>query len=342
MNKNVLLTFIVLALINSYSYSNQSTSDSNDGTAANKTAEPIYEEVFVESGDTKLYLKLKGQDKTKPVILFLHGGPGEVFLGLLSFEVYAGRELEKDFVVAYLHQRGMVNSPIVPDSTQTIANHVKDVENVVNYLTQKMNTSKIMLMGHSWGGLLGFNYLIHDDSKIDKFITIASPINLEKTNQNSYDATLEWAQAANNTDAISALTEKAVPPFDFDKLQIKNRWAAQAGGAINKNFSFGRIMTETEFKEFKKEWQMTQMNVIRAMFDEINNSNLEGRINETNVPVLFIAGKNDTYVTAECVEDAFSIYQSQKALKVFANSHHLVFVDEPDLFVKTTKEFITK
>lgn len=342
MKKNAFLIFVILILINIHSYSNQLTANSKNSNDITNTIEPIDEEVFVESCDTKLYLKLKGQDKTKPVILFLHGGPGEVFLGLLSFEVYAGKELEKDFVVAYLHQRGMVNSPIVPDTTQTIANHVKDVENVVNYLTQKLNTNKIILMGHSWGGLLGLNYLIQDDSKIEKFISIASPINLTKTNQRSYEETLEWAKSENNANAITDLTEKAMPPYDFDKLQIKNRWAAQAGGTINKNFSFGRIVTETEFKEFKKEWLTTQMSVIKAMFDEINTSNLENRINETNVPILFVAGKNDTYVTADCVEDAFNIYQSKKELKIFENSHHLVFVDEPDLFVKTTKEFITK
>lgn len=184
--------------------------------------------------------------------------------------------------------------------------------------------------------------MIQDDSKIEKFISIASPINLTKTNQRSYDETLEWAKSENNAKAITDLTEKAMPPFDFNKLLIKNMWAGQAGGTINKNFSFGRIVTETEFKEFKREWQITQMSVINAMFDEINNSNLENRINETNVPILFVAGKNDTYVTADCVEEAFNIYQSKKELKIFENSHHLVFVDEPDLFVKTTKEFITK
>lgn len=341
MKKSLFLLFVNLLLINICSYS-KSTANSKTGNDAVKTITPIDEEVFVESLNTKLYLKLKGQDRTKPVILFLHGGPGEVFLGLLSFEVYAGRELEKDFVVAYLHQRGMVKSPIVPDSTQTIKNHVKDVGNVVDYLTKKFNVKKINLMGHSWGGLLGFYYLMENDSKIKKFVSVASPINLEKCNQRSYDETLKWAKTKNDTAAISVLTNKAMPPFNFEKLSIKNMWAGQAGGKINKNFSFAKIITETEFKEFKREWQITQLNVIKAMFNEINHSNIEGKINKTKVPVLFVAGKNDTYVTADCVEDAFNIYKSKKELRIFENSHHLVFVDEPDLFVKTTKEFFKK
>lgn len=342
MKKNALLIFINLILINSLCYSHQSKDSAIVSNDTIKSIVPINQEVFVESANTKLYLKLKGQDRTKPVILFLHGGPGDIFLGLLSFEVYAGKELEKDFVVAYLHQRGMGNSPAIADSTQTIKNHVNDVGNVVDYLTKEFDTPKISLMGHSWGGLLGFYYLIEDDSKIDRFITVASPINMEKTNRRSHEETLKWAKAENNTNAITNLTEKAMPPYNFEKQLIKNSWAGQAGGNIGKNFSFQRIVTETEFKEFKKEWQIAQMNVIKAMFDEINSSNIESQMNNTKVPVLFIAGRNDTYVTASCVEEAFSLYQSKKELKVFENSHHLVYVDEPELFVQTIRDFITK
>lgn len=340
MKKIVFPIFAIILMVNVIGCSNQSTTNRSNENNETKTVEPIDEEVFVESLGTKLYLKLKGQDKTKPVILFLHGGPGDVFLGLLSFEVYAGKNLEKDYVMAYLHQRGMVNSPMVADSTQTIENHVEDVTNVVNYLTQKFNTKKIILMGHSWGGLLGFNYLLKDDSKIEKFISVASPINMEKNNRRSYEETLKWAKGENNANALNDLTEKALPPFNFDKLLVKNMWAGQAGGKIDKNFSFERITTETEFKEFKREWQITQMNVIRTMFNELTNTNLEGRLNEIKIPVLFIAGKNDTYVTADCVEDGFNIYRSEKEYKLFENSHHLIFVDEPELFVKTVEEFI--
>jgi len=114
------------------------------------------------------------------------------------------------------------------------------------------------------------------------------------------------------------------------------------GGKINKNFSFAKVTTETEFKEFKREWQITQINVVKAIFNQINQSNVEGSINKTNVPLLFIAGKNDTYVTADCVKDAFDIYKSEKEFKLVENSHHLIYVDEPDLFVETTKEFLLK
>lgn len=342
MKRSVFFIAINLLFVSIYCFSNRLYANPTIAVCGVKDAPSINEEVFVESAGTKLYLKIKGQDKTKPVILFLHGGPGDIYLGLLSFEVYAGKELEKDFVVAYLHQRGMVNSPLVADSTQTIKNHVKDVENVVNFLTKKLDVNKINLMGHSWGGLLGFYYLMTNDNKIEKFIAVASPINLAKTNQRSYDATLEWAKAENNPAAIADLTGKAMPPYDFDKQLIKNIWAGQAGGKINKNFSVAKIASETEFKVFKKEWQITQMNVVRALFDEINQSNIENQINKTSIPILFIAGKNDTYVTANCVKDAYNIYNSQKELHIFENSHHLVYVDEPSLFVKTTKDFISR
>ncbi|MCK4346584.1 MAG: hypothetical protein KAX05_14970 [Bacteroidales bacterium] len=77
---------------------------------AMEESEGIDKEFHVKSGGTELYIKVRGQDINKPVLLYLHGGPGEAN-GPLLFQAYAGPELEKHFVVGYLHQRNTCMSP---------------------------------------------------------------------------------------------------------------------------------------------------------------------------------------------------------------------------------------
>ncbi len=96
----------------------------------------VSDKVFVDSGDTKLYVEIRGQKKTVPVVLVLHEGPGNA-VGILAFEAYPGAELEKNYIVAYLHQRGVLRSPAVPAASQTLANHVRDVDSVVEYLKKR-------------------------------------------------------------------------------------------------------------------------------------------------------------------------------------------------------------
>src|SRR3569623_1851480 len=65
-------------------------------------AEPIDETGFQKIGGIEQWIAIQGQDHTNPVILFLHGGPGEAQSPFLDqFKPWA-----RDFTVANWDQRG--------------------------------------------------------------------------------------------------------------------------------------------------------------------------------------------------------------------------------------------
>jgi pimeloyl-ACP methyl ester carboxylesterase len=65
-------------------------------------AESIAEAKYVDINGTKQFVMIRGEDSQKPVVLFVHGGPGVSEIGGLR---KYNSDLEKDFVVVYWDQR---------------------------------------------------------------------------------------------------------------------------------------------------------------------------------------------------------------------------------------------
>ncbi|MBT8226788.1 MAG: alpha/beta hydrolase [Dactylosporangium sp.] len=97
---------------------------------------------------------IRGRDRTRPVLLFLHGGPGmpEYFL-----ERTRPSNLEDDFVVCWWEQRGagMSYHPAMPHQSMSVDQLISDTVEVTNYLRERFDQDKIYLLGHSWGTFLG-------------------------------------------------------------------------------------------------------------------------------------------------------------------------------------------
>jgi len=200
-------------------------------------ARQLAETPLIKSNDTQLYLELRGPAERNPILLYLHGGPGNAF-GILAFRSYVGPELESRFLVCYLHQRGVMNSPAVPDASLTIANHVADVQNVIHYLRGRFPGRKVYLLGHSWGGTLAVLSVLDKEGLVDGVIDVAGPLNIPANMTASYRTTLKWAEDTSNSDAIKELKALGPPPHrDFMEQIGFSRWSSSALGGIGQHLS---------------------------------------------------------------------------------------------------------
>ena len=111
---------------------------------------------------TRLHFRVRGADAKNPYLLILHGGPG------LSAHMFYpwGATLEKSVNVVYLDQRGCGESerlkfasPLMPTAAETKGYTIKtllaDIEGVRRFLRVR----KWYVLGHSWGGMLGLEYV---------------------------------------------------------------------------------------------------------------------------------------------------------------------------------------
>jgi pimeloyl-ACP methyl ester carboxylesterase len=304
----------------------------------------IDEEFFVKSGGEELYIKVRGQNSDNPVLLFLHGGPGEL-TGPLSFQAYAGPELEKHFVVGYLHQRNTCQSPSVPVETLTVEQFVEDVHNVVEFLREKFNKEKIFLLGHSFGGILGYMYLLEygDNSNIEKFVSAAGAFSAVSLEENGYKTALELAKKTDNQGALERLEKLGPPPYEtIQEGMVWRMLAMRMDEGMTKNYQLPKVLSVTGFEKIDPEWQKKMMAIAGSMWSELNTVDIEDDVKKINIPILIIAGAKDIMVPFRLMEKGYQNLSGEKEYFILENSNHMMFIDEPDLFVSKVIEFFQK
>ncbi len=116
----------------------------------------IDEAQYVKIGGIEQWITIRGWDRDNPVLLFLHGGPGDV-TNPWSFALFA--PWEKLFTVVQWDERGAgrtlrKSGPAVAP-TITVERMVQDGIELSEYLRQHLGKEKIIIVGHSFGSILG-------------------------------------------------------------------------------------------------------------------------------------------------------------------------------------------
>lgn len=85
-------------------------------------------------------------DSSNPVVVVVHGGPGNDYRYLLPL-----KELADDYFVVFYDQRGSGLSPRVTPSELNLENSLADLKRIMDYYSPER---PVFLIGHSWGAML--------------------------------------------------------------------------------------------------------------------------------------------------------------------------------------------
>jgi proline iminopeptidase len=147
----------------------------------------------IEVNGTRLHLESFG-NPTNPVMIFLHGGPGtgdyRAFTRMLN--TYDGYTLTDSFFVIMYDQRGAGLSRRYGDINTankhkikdlSLDNYLKDLEEIVEMFSP---TKKIILFGHSWGGMHAMMYVNAHPDRVAAVI-LSEPGSFNATIENDLD-----------------------------------------------------------------------------------------------------------------------------------------------------------
>lgn len=175
----------------------------------------INEEMFVPIGGIEQWITIKGNDRANPVVLVLHGGPGNAWSPFAD-AMFAG--WEKDVTLVQWDQRGAGRTfgkggPSL-EATMTVERMAQDGIEVAEFLTRRLGKKKIVVLGGSWGSILGIHMIRMLPSLFHAYIGTAQMVNWRANMAASYARVLELARDAGDAPSVTALTTLGPPPWD--------------------------------------------------------------------------------------------------------------------------------
>src|SRR5262245_18551828 len=167
------------------------------GSCARVGGDSVDDSRRIKVGGAELYVKIRGPNRSAPLLLWLHGGPGGPERPLFR---YFNSGLERHFLVAYLDQRGAGRSfDRAADTTRlTVAQHLEDLDVVIDDLRQAYAKEKIYLVGHSWGTVLGLLHAKAHPKTVAALISVAPVVSFSEQQGREYDFDLRRPSVATN------------------------------------------------------------------------------------------------------------------------------------------------
>src|SRR5258708_17096976 len=118
---------------------------------AQGSAQRIEEASFMRIGGIEQWVTIRGDGRGNPVLLLLHGGPGDVQSPFVS--TYA--PYEKDFVLVQWDQRGAGRTFAKNGAAGvTLETLIADGIDLAGQLHRRFTRAPLILFGHSWGSII--------------------------------------------------------------------------------------------------------------------------------------------------------------------------------------------
>jgi len=300
----------------------------------------IQENYTAQIGGINQWIYTRGQDKDNPVILFIHGGPASPISPVMW--MYQ-RPLEEYFTMVTYDQRGagrtFLNIP--PDSianTIHIENYVNDAIAIAEMVIQRYHKKKVILMGHSWGTIVGMKAALKRPDLFYAYIGIGQVINTRENEHFSYAYAVATAQQHHNDTALNEL--KSIAPYPGDqpitreKIIIARKWAQYYGGLSayrqhSRYFFAGPFISPEYSFDDVDAIDNGNLFTLGKILPEFLEVDLKG-VKSFPIPVFMFMGRHD-YTTPNEPTEAWL-----KAVKApikkgiwFENASHLVMFEEP-------------
>lgn len=292
------------------------------------------------------WLLIRGIDRAKPVLLFLHGGPGAAHIGV--FRKYQ-RTLEKYFVVVQWDQRGAGLSGAGPldDGTLSKEQFVRDGLAVTDHLRERFKAKRIWLVGHSWGTGLGYILAQRWPDRYHAYAGIAH-MPADNLGRRNWEAILGKARELGEAEAVRELEALGPPPYKaipgsrglLHKVEEGNqrfagmltvfKWCQHFGGD-----AVGLDMTRVFIRDllFSQEYRLGDAiawidrkgHLANRTFIECNEElDLKSEGLSFDIPVFFLLGRHDLQTYYRAGEELFeAITAPQKRLFWFDAAHHI-------------------
>ncbi|GAA3401120.1 alpha/beta fold hydrolase [Paenibacillus hodogayensis] len=307
----------------------------------NTSKRSIYREEYVPINGIDQYLFHAGTKTDNPVLLYLHGGPGSV--ESLFAHLFQGK-LEEIFTIVHWDQRGAGKTLVRnKEDYPTMDLMLKDLFEVIQYLKKTYNQQKIVLLGRSWGSVLGSTFIKQYPEEVAYYIGVAQVISMLENERVAYEKLKELIVQANDKKSLKKLEYIGDYPGDkflldreflkkcskVRKLQGKFNLAGKNDLSIWLKVCKSPIFKLSDIWAFLNAFKANQ-NVLEQF---LGGFDLNAESTDYKVPVYYILGGDDWQAPYIIAQTYFArIHAPTKRLFLIPNAGHRIMLDQTDLF----------
>jgi pimeloyl-ACP methyl ester carboxylesterase len=284
---------------------------------------------WVMLGGARQAVLLRGADTTKPVVLFLHGGPGMPAMYLAhAFQ----RRLESDFLMVQWDRRGAGKSydARTPAESLTVRRTFADLYELTLWLRRRFDHDRIYLVAHSWGTYLGLVAVSEHPEWYRASIGTGQLVPDTVTSHAvQRQLVLEEARRLGDTALVARLRTPGAQVGEEDLFKT--------GGELRYSTSFWPLLRiglmAPEYTLFDAMNVQRGAEVVGAALARTPGPDLPAAGAAVRVPVFLFLGRHDYNApSALAARYLASLRVPLKGVVWFEQSAHFPFLEEPERF----------
>jgi pimeloyl-ACP methyl ester esterase len=199
-----------------------------------------------------------------------------------------------------------------------------DIVKDLHFIFNKLGLSKVNIIGHSFGGLVGLNFVLKYPELLEKVIFIGTNAKFVSCPQ------YPFGLSENEVNKLRGFISSNYPEI----LLVFMRW----------------LFTKEErgSNDFREIWNLVSKRTtwpdkeaLGEFLDIIEKEDLRSKLSKINLPTLIISGSNDP-ICPIGVADYLNKQIKHSKVELFDNCGHLPFLTKPQRFNRLVNEFLAQ
>lgn len=301
----------------------------------------IDEARFITVNGVDQWVSIRGEDRSNPVLVLLHGGPGTAFLPIAY---KALRSWEKDFTIVQWDQPGAGRTygrnRRVGSGDLSLDRIAADGVAMVEHVRKRLAKDKVILLGISWGSVVGVEMSRRRPDLIHAYAGGGQVVDMQRNEAIGFEGLLQKLRAKGNVKSEARLLAIGAPPYPDIKALLAERKILMANPpASERGLYRGLIPILLSAPGYRlrdvKDWVEAAQVSTRAMLPALMSYSDDTPAPAIPVPVIFIQGDEDIQTPTVLVESYFARLQAPtKALVLLPGGGHNAILAMPDAFLR--------
>jgi pimeloyl-ACP methyl ester carboxylesterase len=308
-----------------------------------RSPDGIDEAGFVDIRGAPQWVQIRGEHRSNPVILVVHGGPGFAMSPLTRLF----RPWERDFTLVQWDQRdaGLTFSrngaqPLSLD--QAAADGVAVVEDV----RRRLPGARVVLLGHSWGSAVGLEMIRRRPDLFAAFVGAGQMSDKPEQEALSYRRVMQRLVSAGNRKGAQELAASGPPPYpSMVQLLTERKWLAAVDTPAERSM-FADLTPQlllASRMSLLDDWRyMAAAKIAQAAaFHESMDFEAARLGPDFRVPIFVIEGDQDLYTPAEPTARWLAgVHAPAKDLILLKGGGHDALLTMPDAFLRLMRNAV--